>query len=99
MDMRENPRAFHKYVNSKNNGKEPLPTLKKNDGTTTQDDKETAQDLLDYFSSVHIEENDRDLLYAGSFFNDLYLPHNYNDIVAENTIEDFEINKREVLED
>ena len=66
------------------------------------DDKETAQVLLDYFISVHIEENDRNLLYASRLFNDLYgeayLSHNYNSIVAENTIEDFEISEREELE-
>ena len=66
-----------------------------------KDDKETAHVLLDNLNSVDIEENDRDLLYSGRFFNgfegEAYFPHNYNGIVVESTAEDFEICEQEVL--
>ncbi|KAK4289620.1 hypothetical protein Pmani_037425 [Petrolisthes manimaculis] len=59
-DMKKNPRAFYKYANRKSNAKKPVSNLKRDDGTTTQTNKETAEELNKYFSSVFTEETDRE---------------------------------------
>ncbi|KAK4308836.1 hypothetical protein Pmani_019483 [Petrolisthes manimaculis] len=59
-DMKKNPCAFYKYANRKSNAKKPVSNLKRDDGTTTQTNKETAEELNKYFSSVFTEETDRE---------------------------------------
>ena len=57
--VKENPKAFWKYANSKTKVKEKIPDLIVNQNTKslTRSDAEKAKVLLDFFSSVFTDEN------------------------------------------
>ena len=51
-NMNSNPKAFWKFINSKNKTLESIRQLTKPDGTSTANDIESAQTMNDYFCSV-----------------------------------------------
>ena len=98
--MKQNPRAFHRYVNANKNSRESLPSMRKEDGTFTESNLEDAQALLQFFKSVHVDEYDRDLLNVRQFFDiheeKNHMPHNYYGVTPENTMEEVTIVEQEV---
>ena len=48
-EAKTNPKAFWQYINSKRKCKEGISSLKKDDGTYTNNDKEKAEVLNDLF--------------------------------------------------
>lgn len=56
-NMKNNPKLFWKYVNSKLKTRQPLSDLMKPDGTLTTSDEEKAEILNNFFSSVFTKED------------------------------------------
>ncbi|KAL5266078.1 hypothetical protein ACHWQZ_G006658 [Mnemiopsis leidyi] len=67
--MKENPKRFFSYLNSRRKIKSGVSRLKKPDGTITTSAQETADQLADFFEETYITDNCEDssndlLLYA-----------------------------------
>ena len=58
---KDNPKKFWKYVNSKRKCREKVAALQKEDGTMTTNNKEKADLLINFFSSVMTEEDTSNL--------------------------------------
>ena len=58
---KSNPKCFFNYVNSQIKPRECISNLKKEDGSMTENDKEKADVLNSFFSSVFVKENDEPL--------------------------------------
>jgi hypothetical protein len=56
-NIKTNPKAFWKYVNSKTKVRGGIDDLTKDDGTTASSDEDKAQTLNDFFSSVFTVED------------------------------------------
>ena len=52
-EVRENPKAFYRYARSKQSTKQGIPDLIKPDGSKTTSDKDKANTLNNFFSSVY----------------------------------------------
>ena len=55
--LKNDPKAFWRYANSKLKSKDKISQLKKANGTSTDNDKEKADELNTFFSSVFTEED------------------------------------------
>ena len=60
-EVRKNPKAFYKYVNSKTKTRTGIPPLETGDGNMTESDKEKAEVLNNYFRSVFTREGSDEL--------------------------------------
>ena len=56
IEAKENPKSFWKFVNSKAKPKLPVGKILDNNGNLTENNKETARCLNEYFSSVFTED-------------------------------------------
>ena len=56
-DIKNNPKSFWKYANSKTKTRSGVPKLKKRDGSWAESDKDKADELNKYFSSVFTRED------------------------------------------
>ena len=70
--IKDNPKAFYSYCNSKNKKREPVGKVKNPDGTATNSHAEAACALNKHFKSVFTVEDDADLIYANDFLTLLY---------------------------
>lgn len=59
--VKENPKAFWKFVNSSRKCRENVSALQKEDGFLATSDKDKADILINFFSSVLIEEDTTDI--------------------------------------
>ena len=66
-EIKKNPKALYKYINSKKGNRTPISRLKKRNGTITKNDKETAEELNGFFQSVFVREDDADILAFNDF--------------------------------
>ena len=57
-EVKENPKAFWSYLNSKRNSEKGIPKLKKPDNSFTQTDYDTANTLNSFFTSVFTKDDD-----------------------------------------
>ena len=57
VNVKKNPKAFWRYVNSKLKSRTTIGHLTRPDGTETKTDEETAEALNQFFSSVFTEED------------------------------------------
>ena len=60
-DVKKNPKAFWKYVNSKCKFRSKIPDLERKDKSRTSDDQEKAELLNDYFKEAFTEEDTANL--------------------------------------
>ena len=56
-NIKNNPKLFFRYVNSKIKSKEGVSNLKKNDGNLTENDQEKTEVLNNFFQSVYTQED------------------------------------------
>ncbi|KAI8484062.1 hypothetical protein Bbelb_381800 [Branchiostoma belcheri] len=75
-DLKQNPKSFWRYVNSRLKTKTTIGDLKKADGTMTSSNKEKADTLNQYFCSVFTEEDTDNMpcmeaMYRGSPLEDI----------------------------
>ena len=56
-NMKDNPKSFYQYINSKTTKRDNIPDLIKQDGNKTKNDEEKSSTLNDFFSSVFTTEN------------------------------------------
>ena len=56
-EVKSNPKAFYQYVSAKTKTKEGVSNLTKEDGSLTLNNKEKAQVLSNFFSSVFTKDN------------------------------------------
>jgi len=54
-----NPKKFYSYMNNTRTVKDDVPQLRNKDGSLTADDREAAEVLCDYFSTVFTKEIDK----------------------------------------
>lgn len=71
------PKKFYSYVRNKQNTRIGITQLKKEDGSVTIDDRDTAQTLCDFFSSVFIKDEDDNL---PAFLPDIHHQESLDDI-------------------
>ncbi|KAI8501334.1 hypothetical protein Bbelb_206050 [Branchiostoma belcheri] len=75
-DLKQNPKSFWRYVNSRLKTKTTIGDIKKADGTMTSSNKEKADTLNQYFCSVFTEEDTDNMprmeaMYHGSPLEDI----------------------------
>src|SRR6218665_731607 len=61
INFKESIRAFYGYVRSKQVVQTQIEQLRKQDDEMTQDDRETAEELLSFFQSVFVDEGKGDV--------------------------------------
>ena len=66
--LRDNPKSFYMYCNSKNKIRRPIGKITLPDGTPSQDDKEAACALNKHFKSIFTDEDDSLLIKGNDFF-------------------------------
>jgi hypothetical protein len=65
--MKENPKAFYKYANSKKATRLPISHFVRPSGTNTTSDREVSDVLSNQFESVFTDEDDREVLIFSDF--------------------------------
>ena len=60
-NIKDNKKAFYGYVRSKQSVKVKVKQIKKKDGSMTSSDEQAAQELNDFFQSVFIKEDSKDI--------------------------------------
>ena len=58
---------MYRYVNSKKGNRTPISRLKRRNGSVTENDQETAEELNNFFQSVFVREDDADILAFNDF--------------------------------
>ena len=69
--IQKNPKAFYKYASSKTKVRQGISDLEKPDGTLTTSDKEKAETLNSFFSSVFTVEESESLTVQKSTVQEL----------------------------
>ena len=79
--IKRNSKAFYMYINSKTKAKSSVLRVKSKDGIVTSNNLETAHELNQFFQSVYVCEDDKDLIYFNDFVHcvfDKYAPEPFN---------------------
>ena len=72
-EAKQNPKAFYKYASSKLKTRAKIPDLFKPDESCTNTDRDKAEVLNDFFSSVFIEEDLSSMPFPGDIKLDTVL--------------------------
>ena len=102
-EVKKNPKALYRYLNSGKQGRVPICRLRRrNLGTETLNDKESAEELNDFFHSVFVREEDSDLLAFNDFVTQFMNPEteepfHYKGKVSANALNSIDLNRERVL--
>ena len=91
--IKSNAKAFYMYVNSKIKSNTAVSKIKNTRGVLTDNNFETAEVLNDFFQSVYVKEDDRDLIYFNDFVHCVFdkeapEPFNYLGVPSVEFIDD-----------
>ena len=66
-EVKENPKALYRYINAKKGNRTPIAKLRKRNGLNTRNDREAAEELNEFFQSVFVKEEDKDIIAFNDF--------------------------------
>ena len=66
-EVKKNPKALYRYINAKKGNRTPITKLRKRNGMNTSNDREAAEELNEFFQSVFVKEEDKDIIAFNDF--------------------------------
>ena len=66
-EVKKNPKALYRYINAKKGNGTPITKLRKRNGMNTSNDREAAEELNEFFQSVFVKEEDKDIIAFNDF--------------------------------
>ena len=66
-EVKKNPKALYRYINAKKGNRTPITKLRQRNGMNTSNDREAAEELNEFFQSVFVKEEDKDIIAFNNF--------------------------------
>ena len=66
-ELKKNPKALYRYINAKKGNRTPITKLRKRNGMNTSNDREAAEELNEFYQSVFVKEEDKDIIAFNDF--------------------------------
>ena len=66
-EVKKNPKALYRYISAKKGNGTPITKLRKRNGMNTSNDREAAEELNEFFQSVFVKEEDKDIIAFNDF--------------------------------